>query len=134
MIFHYSQKRLIIRFLYRFVAAIPFMTLGFFWESIFWWGVLAVVIVALIEVILNSKKGYFKIDSNSIETLPVLAASKMDINKIKSTYVYNDEWTFKSSDNEIRINKKFVKEDQRLEAETKLNELRFKINQNLSSI
>lgn len=136
MIFYYSQDRLIKRFIYRFITAIPFATLAFFWDELFWWGVLALVMVILIEVVLNSKKGYFKMNEDSIETLPLLAAKKMEVKEIKSTYVYNDEWTFKSEDSEIRINKKFIRKNQQIEAENKLNELRFKVNQslNLSSI
>ena len=112
----------------RFLPSLPFLFFALYFGEVFWVGVIALWLEAVIEVYLTSKKGYFKLTDGQMKTLGLLSSKIMDIKDVKTTYVYNHEWTFQSSEQEMRLNKDWVRKDQRELVEIELNALRQIVN------
>lgn len=129
MIFYYSKQRLFKLFLFRFLPSIPFLLVALYFGEVFWVGVIVLWLEAVIEVYLTHKKGYFTLNEGQIKTLGLLFSKKLEIKEVNTTYVYNNEWTFQSSEQEIRLNKSWVRQDQRKEVEKRLIEFRQIVNQ-----
>src|SRR5690554_735963 len=128
MLFYFSNKELLNRLIKRLLPTIIFLIPALLWGNIFWVATALFWAEAAAEVVYFYKKGYVLISEKFIRLNRIVGNKMIKLNEITATFVYNNEWTFQSGDKEIRINKNFVRKEQRVELEKVLMNFRNKAN------
>lgn len=127
MTFYYTKNKLLITAILRSIPVLFFYYIALVMGPGFYIGVAILLIEAIVEVYLLYKKGYAKIDGNEITRRKILSTEQIDIQDVHNVFVYDDEWAFRGHDNEVRVDKKLVREDQREVFTQMVEELRNKV-------
>lgn len=128
MIFYYSNKKLFTIFLLRLAPTVLFLFLALLLGEIFWVATILFWVEAVIEIIYRYIKGYTKITSDKIILLEnILFRRSVQIEDVYLTLSYDDEWAFRTKEKEVRINKKFIRKNQREGFDEELKRIRVSV-------
>lgn len=129
MIFYYSNKKLFTIFLLRLAPTVLFLFLALLLGEIFWVATLLFWVEAVIEIIYRYIKGYAKITSDEIILMEnLLFRRSVQIEDVYLTLSYDDEWAFRTKEKEVRINKKFIRKNQRAIFDNELKRIRISVD------
>ncbi len=130
MIFFYSNKKLISIFALRSIFVIMALFAALIAGEVLWifFGVSALGMIT--ELSVYYMRGYCKITENEIIILGNLLARKsVNIEEVYLTLSYDNEWTFRTKEKELRINKGFIRKEQREDFELQLKRIRISVDQ-----
>lgn len=130
MIFFYSNKKLISIFALRSIFVIIALFAALIAGEALWvfFGVSALIMIA--ELSVYYVRGYCKITENEIIILGnFLVRRSVNIEEVYLTLSYDDEWTFRTKEKEIRIQKKFIRKNQQEDFECQLKRIRISVDQ-----
>lgn len=125
--YNYSTKKLATLLIIRLLPWLLFLFLALKFGEVFWVGAVAVLVEALVEVGWKAKIAYVKIDSTRVKLMGIFKSTEIKWDEVRTTYVYNNEWTFRTLDTEVRINANWVNPSQRETLKAELNEIRAQI-------
>lgn len=114
MTFYYTNSKLISTLIIRVIPIVFFYYLALTMSHGLYIAVAILGLEAILEIFYMYKKGYAKIDNGNIERHQFFFHKKIDIDDVHQIYVYNDEWAFRTHENEVRIDLKLIKEKQRI--------------------
>ena len=130
MLFFYSTKKLISIFAIR----LDFVTISLFAALVvgetlwLFFGISA--LAAVLEIAVYYVRGYCKITEDQIILLgSPLVRKAVRIEEVYLTLSYDDEWTFRTKEKEVRIQKKFIHSSQRKDFEEELKRIRISVDQ-----
>src|SRR5690606_15662170 len=130
MLFFYSNRKLISIFAIRLIFVIISLFAALVAGEALWvfFGISALLM--RLELIVYYVRGYCKITENQIIVLgsPLLRKS-VTIEFVYLTLSYNDEWTFVTKENEVMINKRFIRKNERDDFEQELKRIRISVDQ-----
>ncbi|HUH34481.1 MAG TPA: hypothetical protein VL022_01490 [Moheibacter sp.] len=112
MTFQYSTQKMLMVLGIRLAPALFFYYLALIMHEAFYVGAALLLVEALVEIYFMRKRGYAKIEGNRITRIQFFGQKTLEVEDILSTFVYNDEWTFRSHNREIRIDKNAVQKKQ----------------------
>ena len=128
MIFSYSNKKLFTIFLIRLAPTVLFLFFALLLGEIFWVVTILFWMEAILEIIYRYVKGYAKITSDEIILLEnLLFRRSVQIDDVYLTLSYDDEWAFRTKEKEVRINKKFIRKNQRAFFDEELKRIRLSV-------
>lgn len=130
MIFFYSNKKLISIFGLRLIFVIMALFAALIAGEALWvfFGISALFM--MVEISVYYIRGYCKITEKEIIILDNLLARKsVNIEEVYLTLSYDDEWTFRTKEKEIRINKGFIRKNERADFEKELKRIRISVDQ-----
>ncbi len=130
MIFFYSNKKLTSIFALRSIFVIIALFAALIAGEALWvfFGVSALIMIA--ELSVSYARGYCKITEDEIIILGnFLVRKSVNIEEVYLTLSYDDEWTFRTKEKEIRIQKKFIRKDQHKDFEEQLKRIRISVDQ-----
>lgn len=128
MIFSYSNKKLFTIFLIRLAPTVLFLFFALLLGEIFWVVTILFWMEAILEIIYRYVKGYAKITSDEIILLEnLLFRRSVQIEDVYLTLSYDDEWAFRTKEKEVRINKKFIRKNQRAFFDEELKRIRLSV-------
>ncbi|MGB6083491.1 hypothetical protein [Moheibacter sp.] len=128
MIFNYSNKKLFTIFLIRLAPTVLFLFFALLLGEIFWVVTILFWMEAILEIIYRYVKGYAKITSDEIILLEnLLFRRSVQIEDVYLTLSYDDEWAFRTKEKEVRINKKFIRKNQRAFFDEELKRIRLSV-------
>lgn len=128
MIFFYSNRKLISILAIRLVLVIISLFAALVAGDVLWvfFGVSALGMV--IELSVYFVRGYAKITSDEIILLEnLLFRRSVKIEDVYLTLSYDDEWAFRTKEKEVRINKKFIRKNQRAIFDEELKRIRVSV-------
>lgn len=110
----------------RLAPALFFYYLALILHEAFYIGSILLILEAIVEIYFLHKRGYAIIEDDKITKMNLLGQKSIETEDVLSTFVYNDEWTFRSQNQEIRLDKNFVKKEQQSIMVEKMAKLREK--------
>ncbi len=130
MIFFYSNKKLISIFAIRFVLILLSLFAALAAGEALWVFFGVTTLATVLEISVYYVRGYCKITEKEIIILDNLLARKsVNIEEVYLTLSYDDEWTFRTKEKEIRINKGFIRKNERADFEKELKRIRISVDQ-----
>lgn len=131
--YNYASKKLWTILGIRLLPWSVFFILAILVGEIFWLGAIALLVEAVIEVIWKAKIAYVQVGNTKIKSMGIFGSSEIKWADVKSTFVYNNEWTFRTAEKEIRVNTNWVKASQREDLKNQLGEARCEILKRLAA-
>jgi len=130
MLFFYSNRKLISIFAIRLIFVIISLFAALVAGEALWVFFGISTLLMMLELIVYYVRGYCKITENQIIVLgsPLLRKS-VNIEDVYLTLSYNDEWTFRTKEKEVRINKSFIRKNERDDFEQELKRIRISVDQ-----
>ena len=130
MLFHYSTKKLLSLFLIRFIPSLIFLYIALWVGEVFWIATILLWVEAIIEIGYRNWKGYCKITEDQIHFFgnPIFPKS-VHIEEVYLTLSYDDEWTFRTKEKEIRIDTDYILKKERADFDTQLKRIRISVDQ-----
>lgn len=127
MTFYYKNTILFSTLVIRLIPILFFYYLALVMSYGIYIAVAILSIEAIIEILYMYKMGYAKIHSGILERNRFFFKKTVRIEDVHKIYVYNDEWTFKTHEREIRIDLKTIRESQKETLTQMLEDLKGKV-------
>ena len=130
MKFNYSTSRLLVILFNRLVPTVLFVIPALFWGGIFWVVTAIFWLEAIVEIFLRYKNGYSRIEKDYVQTQNLVFTKRVYVSEIIYVFTYDQEWTFRTKETEIRIDKKRIQKSQRNLFDQMIQEFRSQIQIN----
>lgn len=113
MTFYYTNSKLLSTLIIRVIPIVFFYYLALVMGNGIYIAVAILSLEAFVELLYMYKKGYAKIKNGTILRHQFFSTKSVEIEDVHKVYVYDDEWTFRTHEKEVRVDLKLVKENQR---------------------
>ena len=113
MTFYYTNSKLLTTLIIRVIPIVFFYYLALVMGDEIYIAVAILSLEAIVELLYMYKKGHAKIENGTILRHQFFSTKSVEIEDVHKVYVYDDEWTFRTHEKEVRIDLKLVRDSQR---------------------